>query len=297
MTPGLIRVGIVGSTETVRGIAEPLGTAGGFDVRCAAIGPTAPEAGNSIAALVAETDLVVTALPDGATLAAAAQRAATVLAGRRFGRAVLDFSAVAPRALREAAAVLLPCGIATIGGALVASEDGQTQVAYLDSEPPTPAAAQSVCAVLAAEVRASGAAGTAKTVAILDRLLLGVNSAAAAEAIALAARMGVAPEVIVPLLLKGSGASRAIRHRFAPSPADAPGRRVACSVDELRHALDLALTFARDLDHSLYFGAASLAAYRGASALGLGAADCSAAMRWYEHAANFRADAPAHARC
>jgi 3-hydroxyisobutyrate dehydrogenase-like beta-hydroxyacid dehydrogenase len=132
---------------------------------------------------------------------------------------------------------------------------------------------------LADDVVSAGKTGSAKAVAMLTDLLVGVNSAVVREALVLGQCAGLDPAMLIKLLLKGSGATAVMA--LAPSNAPAGAAIVDTATETLRGGLQRAVEAARRIDHSAFFaslGIASLLAQTQPVASGL-AADPRAARR------------------
>jgi 3-hydroxyisobutyrate dehydrogenase-like beta-hydroxyacid dehydrogenase len=211
-------VGVVGLGLLGHAVATRLRAAGhavvGYDIvpacleRLVAIGGAAAK---SAADVAAGTEIVCTLLPSLAAVEAAILGADGVVAGARSGQTICQMSTISPtlteRLARETAArglVFLDCPISGTSGMVAAGNGaifvGGDRSAYerwrslLESILPT-----------AVHV---GPAGQAMLLKLVANLLVALNSAAVAEALAMAERGGLDPRVVLDVLKTGAAASR-----------------------------------------------------------------------------------------
>ena len=169
--------------------------------------------------------------------------AGELFAAMRSGTLVLH-STVTPRTPRELAANA-PAEVSVVDAPVSIHRDGQARpcVAYLGSDSPVPADVARVIGSYCREVIEVGGLGAGQIVKLVNNVMSLVNTAAAAEALRLAAASGVDPDVVRELVQKGSGASHALAtwpHRrtlFDGSRGDA--RRRALAVKDLDAAVGL----------------------------------------------------------
>jgi 3-hydroxyisobutyrate dehydrogenase-like beta-hydroxyacid dehydrogenase len=230
--------------------------------------------------------LLITCLANDEALQGHVDTLAKMLAHGGSGLTLIDLSPVLPATMADVSARLDKCGVAALGAALITSADGKEVTLFVDGTVESVESVRSLLTEFSATVIPTGEPGTSKVMRILERLLVGVNTVAAAEAIALAHRVGLAANTLIPLILKGSGASAVLADGYGPAPSQGSLLQKH-SIRSMRSDLDAALSLGRRHNHTLFFAALSLNAYRGASALGLDDEDCSATIRWFHHAACF----------
>jgi 3-hydroxyisobutyrate dehydrogenase len=94
------------------------------------------------------------------------------------------------------------------------------------------------------DVTHCGPIGCGQVVKVLNNMLVFQNTAALAEAIAIGRRNGVAPEVLLPTIAKGSGDSFVLRSHGMKSmlPRDFPERAFSTryAIKDLSYALEMA---------------------------------------------------------
>lgn len=223
---------------------------------------------SSPAEVAATSDLVIIML-EGEDAA----RAATLGPGGVLSRAharliVIELSPIAPWTMVEIAARFKAVGARACGGALqfdTHGAEGPAFRAYVDNETLEDEHAVALIATFAAHIVPTGATGTSKAMSIVGRLLACVNAAATAEGIAMGEKAGIPADVLIPLLLKGSGASQALRHRYSEGrQAETPNVETPTG-GSFQSDLKLAQQLGRRLGHSVFFGSLAAAACRGAN--------------------------------
>jgi 3-hydroxyisobutyrate dehydrogenase len=281
-----MRVGLLGSGPRADSIAKRIAAAFGSAI---VFDPASrPEACSSLEGAVAcrsveelrlRSDLVVTLLPDEKALRTALFGRAGLTQAAGTATTVVDLSPIAPWTLEEIVAECRTAGMSAFGGSIVAgTKDGQRRLTlYIDHAALQAAGLRAVLRGLADDVVSTGMTGSAKAVAILTNMLVGVNSAVVREALALGHCAGLDPAMLIKLLLKGSGATAVIA--LAPSDAAVNAGMLDTATEGDRSGLQHAVEAAHRVDHSVFFaslGIASLLAQPVASAR---AADARAAPR------------------
>jgi 3-hydroxyisobutyrate dehydrogenase-like beta-hydroxyacid dehydrogenase len=212
-TVGLVGLGLLGGA-----VAARLRGAGhaviGHDVvpacveRLLALGGAAAK---SAAEVAARAEVVCTLLPSLGAVEEAILGADGVLAGARPGLAVCQMSTISPalteRLARETAArgfVFLDCPVSGTSGMVAAGHGvifvGGERSAYERWRPLLESILPSAVHV--------GAAGHAMLLKLVANLLVALNSASAAEALALAQRGGLDPQMVLEVLKTGAATSR-----------------------------------------------------------------------------------------
>jgi 3-hydroxyisobutyrate dehydrogenase-like beta-hydroxyacid dehydrogenase len=212
-TIGLVGLGLLGGA-----VAQRLRQAGhavvGYDVVPACVERLVRLGGTpagSAAAVARGSDAVATLLPSLPVVEAAILGGDGIVAAARPGLTILQMSTISPalteRLAREAAArglAFLDCPISGTSG-MVASGQGAFYVggeraAYERWRPVLESVLPSALHV--------GAAGHAMLLKLVANLLVALNSAAAAEALALAGRGGLDPGMVLDVLRAGAATSR-----------------------------------------------------------------------------------------
>jgi 3-hydroxyisobutyrate dehydrogenase-like beta-hydroxyacid dehydrogenase len=211
-------VGIVGLGLLGHAIASRLRGAGhaviGHDIVPACVDRLV-ELGGTVAASAAEvargSELVCTVLPSLAAVEEAILGRDGVVAGARPGQPLCQMSTISPalteRLARETAArglVFLDCPISGTSG-MVAHGNG---VIFVGGDRAAYERWRPVLESILPDAVHIGAAGQAMLLKLVANLLVALHSAAAAEALAMAKRGGLDPQVVLDVLKTGAGASR-----------------------------------------------------------------------------------------
>jgi 3-hydroxyisobutyrate dehydrogenase-like beta-hydroxyacid dehydrogenase len=218
VTVGIVGLGLLGSA-----IASRLRAAGhavvGYDIvpacveRLVAIGGTAAK---SPADVARAAELVCTVLPSLASVEEAILGAGGVAAGARPGQAIAQMSTISPalteRLARETAArglAFLDCPISGTS-AMVAQGSG---VIFVGGERAVYARHQPVLESILPRAVLIGRPGQAMVLKLVANLLVALNSAAVAEALTLARRGGLDPQIVLDVLGTGAATSRMLQVR------------------------------------------------------------------------------------
>jgi 3-hydroxyisobutyrate dehydrogenase-like beta-hydroxyacid dehydrogenase len=212
-TVGLVGVGLLGSAIATRLRAAGHGVVGHDIVpacveRLVALGG-APA--TSAAEVARASDLVCTMLPSLAAVEEAILGAGGAAEGARPGQTICQMSTISPalteRLARETASrglTFLDCPVSGTSGMVAQGHGvifvGGERVLYERWRP-------LLESILPGAVHV-GAAGQAMLLKLVANLLVALNSAAAAEALSLARRGGLDPQMALDVLRTGAGASR-----------------------------------------------------------------------------------------
>lgn len=199
-------------------MARTLLTAGfalsGYDAdpaRSAALVPEGAAAAGSAAAAAADADVLLVMVQNYAQVREALLGPGGALAALPPGAVVLVMSTIAPAQVRELAAATAERDLAfvdaPVSGGPGRAATGDLSIA-ISGAPGAVARCQPVLDALGAQQYPVGeTAGQAMTLKIVHQLLAGVHIAAAAEAIELGNRAGIAPEVVRDFVGHGAGNS------------------------------------------------------------------------------------------
>lgn len=240
-------------------------------------------------AMVAErSDVVFTMLPNDEAVMEVALGESSVASGVHRDLILVDFSTIDPWTLVKIAENLQGRCRGIVGGAAtlgtIAADEGRLSV-FVDDHDGLLEPLQPLISCFAREIMPSGGLASSKTMKLLNNLLVAVNVAATAEALILGEKAGIPAEVAIPILLKGSGASYALKHHFEGAYLDGtlvPGRfPVSYMLKDLR----LCQKLAERSNHSMLFGSQAMSTYRGARALGYGDHYYPIVVEWMKHIA------------
>jgi 3-hydroxyisobutyrate dehydrogenase-like beta-hydroxyacid dehydrogenase len=211
-------VGIVGLGLLGHAVATRLRGAGhavvGYDIvpacveRLVATGGTAAK---SAAEVAAGAEVVCTLLPSLGAVEAAILGADGVVAGARPGQPICQMSTISPtlteRLARETAArdlVFLDCPISGTSG-MVARGNG---VIFVGGERSAYERWRPLLESILPSAVHVGTAGQAMLLKLVANLLVALNSASVAEALTMAQRGGLDPQMVLDVLKTGAGTSR-----------------------------------------------------------------------------------------
>jgi hypothetical protein len=189
-------------------------------------------------------ELILLSLPDGRAVEAVT---AELAPGLNAGQCIVDTSTSPVPLTREIGARLAERGIAFADAPVARTREaaarGELSIMVGASEPVF-AHIRPVLATMGTDVTHCGPVGCGQVVKILNNMLLFQNVAALAEALAIGRRNGVAPELLLPAIAKGSGDSFALRSHGMKSmlPGDFPERAFSTryAMKDLSYALEMA---------------------------------------------------------
>jgi len=217
-TVGIVGVGLLGDA-----IASRLRAAGhavvGYDVvtasmdRLAALGGTPAKSAGDVARA---SEVVCTILPSLATVEEAILGPHGIVAAGKPGQPILQMSTISPslteRLARETAArggVFLDCPISGTSG-MVAQGSG---VIFVGGDAGAYERWKPLLESILPRAVHVGRAGQAMVLKLVANLLVALNSAAAAEAINLARKSGLDPQIVLDVLGTGAATSRMLEVR------------------------------------------------------------------------------------
>ena len=244
---GCIGLGVMGEPicgHLVRKSGRPVT---GFDLRaepCARLAAAGMVAADTLAAVGAAASVVFLSLPGGAELAQVAER---LLPAMRAGATLVDLSTAPVDLTRELARRFADRGIdyadAPVARTRGAAERGELSV-MVGAAPATFGQIEPYLRCFASDVLHCGGVGTGQVAKLMNNMVLFEIGAALAEALAIGAQSGIAPETLFEALGRGSADSFALRNhgRKAMLPGAYPER--AFSTRYAQKDLDYALALA-----------------------------------------------------
>jgi len=208
--------------------------------RLAAAGVTAA----TLDEIARRCDLILLSLPDGRAVQAVV---AAMEPGLQAGQCVVDTSTSPVALTREMGARLAQRGVAYADAPVARTREaaarGELSI-MVGADPAVFAHIRPVLDTMGTDVTHCGPVGCGQVVKILNNMLVFQNTAALAEAIAIGRRNGVAAEVLLPTIAKGSGDSFVLRSHGMKSmlPRDFPERAFSTryAMKDLSYALEMA---------------------------------------------------------
>lgn len=213
MKIGFIGLGAMG-TPMARTLLKAGIAVSGYDADPARSGALVPD-GLTVAGSAAEAamdaDILLMMVQNYPQVRSALIEAGNALAALPAGATVLVMSTIAPAQVREIAEYAAGCGIAVVdapvSGGPGRAATGDLSIA-ISGDPAAVARCQPVLNALGEQQYPVGdTVGQAMTLKIVHQLLAGVHIAAAAEAVELGNRAGIAPDVMRDFVMRGAGAS------------------------------------------------------------------------------------------
>lgn len=201
----------------------------------------------SVAALMAQAEVVFLSLPSGEVVQQLAHALDGLLAGARRGQTVVDLSTSPVDTTRALSAAFAERGVtlvdAPVARTRAAAEAGTLSV-MVGAEPAVFERLRPLIATFATDIALCGPVGCGQVVKILNNMVLFETVVALAEAKAIGERSGVDPTLLFDTLSKGSADSFALRSHGmkAMLPGEFPERAfsVRYARKDLAYALKLA---------------------------------------------------------
>ncbi len=198
--------------------------------------------GESSKDVAAHSDFIITMLPDGPEVEAAVLGANGVLEGARKGSVLIDMSSISPLVAQKVGAACEEKGVEfldapvsggepkAIEGTLAIMAGGKQEV--FDKAKP-------ILEVMGSSVTLTGAVGAGNVTKLANQIMVACNIAAMGEALALATKAGLDPEVVFNAV-KGGLAGSAVLNAKAPMVVSRnfkPGFRIRLHQKDLRNTL------------------------------------------------------------
>lgn len=234
-------------------------------------------------ALAAQVDLVITMLPNSPEVKQVLLGADGVIEGAKPGCIVADMSSIAPLASREIAARLAEKGIemldAPVSGGQPKAIEGTLSVmvggkqGIFDRCVP-------IFKTMAASVVRVGDIGAGNVTKLANQVVVALNIAALSEAMVLAAKAGVEPELVYQAI-RGGLAGSTVMDAKAPLMLDRkfnPGFRIKLHIKDLANALDTS----HEVGAPLPLTAAVMEMMQALKVDDLGESDHGAIVRYFE---------------
>jgi 2-hydroxy-3-oxopropionate reductase len=241
---GFIGLGIMGKPMS-RNLLKAGHTLVVYDVTPAPVAElTAAGAGrgDSCRDTAARTDIIVTMLPDGPEVDAAILGPGGVLEGARPGSIVVDMSSISPMVSQKVAAACATKGVefldAPVSGGEPKAIDG-TLAIMVGGKPDVFEKVRPVLEKMGSSVTLTGPVGAGNVTKLANQIMVACNIAAMGEALVLATRAGLDPEVVFNAV-KGGLAGSTVLNAKAPmviSRNFKPGFRIKLHQKDLRNAL------------------------------------------------------------
>jgi 2-hydroxy-3-oxopropionate reductase len=199
-------------------------------------------AGGSSAGTAAQSDVIITMLPDGPDVEAAILGTGGVLEGARHGSIVVDMSSISPLVSQKISAACEAKGVGFIDAPVSGGEpkaiDG-TLTIMAGGDQATFDRVVPVLQKMGSSVTLTGPVGAGNVTKLANQIMVACNIAAMGEALVLATRAGLDPEVVFNAV-KGGLAGSTVLNAKAPMVIARnfrPGFRIELHEKDLRNAL------------------------------------------------------------
>lgn len=280
----MVTVGFVGLGKMGRPMTRRL-LAAGFPVtvynRTRSVSDELAAAGATVAdsprAVAEASDVVLTCLATPAVVEALFLGPDGIVAGGRAGQVWVDHSTVSPSTNAKCAEAAASVGASFLDAPVSGGPEGAaagTLAIMVGGETSTVERILPVFQAMGTNIRRCGPAGAGTAVKLVNQLLVGIHTAAAAEAVVLGVKAGADPQIILDLISTSYGASRMLSRNLPLQIARdwTPTTPVSVILKDLL----LIHEFAQDQGARLLLGSLSLELYKEAVQLGHGNMDMSA---------------------
>jgi 2-hydroxy-3-oxopropionate reductase len=198
--------------------------------------------GASCKDVASRSDIIITMLPDGPEVEQAVLGADGVLDGAKKGATVVDMSSISPMVSQKVGAACSAKGVefldAPVSGGEPKAIDG-TLAIMVGGDAGVFQKVESILKTMGSSVILTGAVGAGNVTKLANQIMVACNIAAMGEALVLATRAGLDPEVVFNAV-KGGLAGSTVLNAKAPMVINRnfnPGFRIRLHQKDLRNAL------------------------------------------------------------
>jgi 2-hydroxy-3-oxopropionate reductase len=198
--------------------------------------------GESCADTARPADVIITMLPDGPDVETAVLGSGGVLEGARKGSVVVDMSSISPVVAQKVGAACAAKGVEFLDAPVSGGEPKAIEGTLAIMAGGTPEVFERVLPILeklGSSVTLTGPVGAGNVTKLANQIMVACNIAAMGEALVLATRAGLDPEVVFNAV-KGGLAGSTVLNAKAPmviSRNFQPGFRINLHQKDLRNAL------------------------------------------------------------
>lgn len=236
------------------------------------------------------SDMVLISLPNSKIVADVVGGKQGLLSGSHRGQVFIDLSSVTPSHTRSMAALAAEQGVdyldAPVSGGVSGAAAG-TLTIMVGGKAPVVEKCREILDVLGKKIYHAGPEGAGDAVKLVNNLLLGINMAAVAEAMALGVKSGIDPRVLFEIISTSSGRSYALEAKLPkfvlPGKFD-PG----FTIDLQYKDLEMAVQTAKEAGMPAVLANMAQQIYETARAKGLGRKDISAVITLNEELAGIQ---------
>ena len=217
-----------------------------FDINTAAVQEVAAEGAqtaNSPKEVAAMSDVIITMLPNSPHVKEVALGENGVIDGAKSGAILIDMSSISPLASKEVAAKLLEKGVemldAPVSGGEPKAIDGTISV-MVGGKKEIYDRCYDIMDSMAGSVVYTGDIGAGNTTKLANQIIVALNIAAMSEALVLATKAGVEPELVYQAI-RGGLAGSTVLDAKVPLVLDRkfdPGFRIELHIKDLANVLE-----------------------------------------------------------
>jgi 2-hydroxy-3-oxopropionate reductase len=233
--------------------------------------------------VAAQSDIVITMLPNSPHVKEVVLGKAGVLEGARPGLILIDMSSIAPEASKEVYAACRAKGVAMIDAPVSGGEpkavDGSLSI-MVGGDEEVFRQVKGLLLCMGASVVRCGPVGAGNLTKLVNQLIVACNIAACAEGLTLAQKAGVDPAVVVDAI-KGGLAGSTVMNAKAPMMLEQqyrPGFKIDLHIKDLENAISAA----HGVGAPLALTPAVMEMFQTLRAGGWGQADHSALKKYYD---------------
>ena len=237
--------------------------------------------------MAAAADVIITMLPNSPQVKEVALGENGLLEGAKKGSVLIDMSSIAPLASREIAAALEKAGMemldAPVSGGEPKAVDGTISV-MVGGKQEVFDRYKDILQAMAGSVVRTGEIGAGNATKLANQIIVAVNIAGLSEALVLASKVGVDPELVYQAI-RGGLAGSTVLDAKAPLILDRkfdPGFRIKLHVKDLQNVLDTS----HEVGVSLPMTAGIMEIMQALKADGLGEEDHCSVVKYYEQLAH-----------
>lgn len=241
------------------------------------------ETAESAAEVAGKVEVVITMLPNSPHVKQVVLGPKGVLEGAKPGLTLIDMSSIAPLVSREVGAALAAKGIemldAPVSGGEPKAIDGTLSV-MVGGKKDVFEKYYDLMKAMAGSVVLTGDIGAGNVTKLANQVIVALNIAAMSEALMLATKAGVEPDLVYKAI-RGGLAGSTVLDAKAPLVMDRkfnPGFRINLHIKDLANALDTA----HEVGAPLPLTASVMEILQRLKADGMGELDHSAIVRYYE---------------
>ena len=238
--------------------------------------------------VAANTDVVITMLPNSPHVKTAVAGPDGILAGKHEGMILLEMSSIAPLATKEIGKLCEEAGVpmleAPVSGGVGGAAEGKLSI-MCGGKPELFEQLTPILSVLGSSLRLCGDLGAGNTTKLVNQHIIAVEIATVAEAFAMGKKAGVEPEVIYNAIHNGYAGSKVLDGKLtaAMDREFKAGFRLDLHIKDMVNAVETGYAVGAPMP----LGSIVLDMMKYLSANGLGSEDNATLMKYYEKLAGF----------